>query len=405
MLQRISPDQLKLGMFIHGFEGSWLKHPFWRSRFLLDRQADLAMLRASELTAIVIDVSRGVGPDRGLAARRRQAVTQVTPPVPMPGTARADRERARQTIVRARGVARRIYTNAARGKPIDVREATALAGEIADCVARNPGMFIDMARLRTRDQYTYLHSVSVCGLMVNLARQIGLDEETVRALGLAGLLHDVGKTSVPPEVLNKPGRLDDAEFALIKLHPEAGHAMLRDAEGINQEALEVCLMHHEKMDGSGYPFGLRGDQISLAARMGAICDVFDALTSDRAYKDRWTPLRAVTAMHGWSGHFDPQLLFHFWRSIGVAPTGLLMRLRSGRLGVVLPDGNKGLRSKIRVFYSADNRRAVPLEDIFRGIGDVALGLEDPADWGFADWDAAVALLSEGRAAFPDRPAN
>lgn len=390
-------------MFIHGFEGSWLKHPFWRSRFLLERPADLALLRACDVTAVVIDRSRGVGPDLPAAPPPPPASGPL--PEPPPDAVKADREHARQTIARAQGVARRIYDDAGRGLSIDGREATAVVVEIADCVARNPGMFIDMARLKSKDEYTYLHSVSVCGLMVNLARQLGLDNEAVRAMGLAGLLHDVGKTSVPAQVLNKPGRLDDAEFALIKQHPEAGHAMLRGAEGINQEALDVCLMHHEKIDGSGYPFGLKGDEISLAARMGAICDVFDALTSDRAYKDRWTPLHAVTEMFGWAGHFDPQLLFQFCRSIGVAPTGLLVRLRSGRLGVVLPDGAQGVRSKIRIFYSAERRRAVALEDVFRGIGDAVVGLEDPADWGFTDWDAAVRKLSEGYGALPESPGS
>lgn len=386
-------------MFIHGFEGSWLKHPFWRSRFLLERPADLALLRACDVTAVVIDLSRGAGPDSPEVIPPAPA----PPPDPSPEAVRADREHARQTIAHAQGVARGIYENAGQGLPIDAREAAAVVVEIADCVARNPGMFIDMARLKSKDEYTYLHSVSVCGLMVNLARQLGLGDDTVRAMGLAGLLHDVGKTSVPAQVLNKPGRLDDAEFALIKRHPEAGHAMLRGAEGINQEALDVCLMHHEKLDGSGYPFGLKGEEISLAARMGAICDVFDALTSDRVYKDRWTPLHAVTEMSGWTGHFDPDLMFQFCRSIGVAPTGLLVRLRSGRLGVVLPDGGQGIRSKIRVFYSAERRRAVALEDIFRGVGDVVVGPEDPADWGFDNWDAAVRKLSEGYNALPDSP--
>lgn len=386
-------------MFIHGFEGSWMAHPFWRTRFLLERPADLALLRGSSVSAVLIDVSRGAAPDP--AKTLPEAVPAQLPPAASPEALRADRDHARQTIAHARGVAQEIYENAQNGLSIDAREAIPVVAEIAECVARNPAMFIDMARLKTKDQYTYLHSVSVCGLMVNLAREIGLDDETVRAMGLAGLLHDVGKMTVPAEVLNKPGRLDAGEFALIKQHPEAGHAMLHGAEGINQQALDVCLMHHEKIDGSGYPFGLKGEAISLAARMGAICDVYDALTSDRVYKDRWTPLRAVTEMHSWTGHFDPDLLFAFCRSIGVAPTGWLVRLQSGRLGVVLPEGTQEARSKIRVFHSAVTRRAVALEDLFRGLGDRVVGTEDPADWGFTDWDAAVRKLRDGQPALPD----
>jgi putative nucleotidyltransferase with HDIG domain len=391
-------------MYIHGFEGSWLTHPFWRSRFLLERASDLALLRASDVPAVIVDISRGLAPD----AAAESVPPAVSAPAPSPWSSdaapdalKADREHARRTIAEARHVAQGIYENAARGLPIDALEAGPVVAEIADCVARNPAMFIDMARLKSKDEYTYLHSVSVCGLMVNLAREIGLDDDMARAMGLAGLLHDVGKMTVPADVLNKPGRLSEDEYDLIRQHPENGHVMLYGGKGVNQEALDVCLMHHEKMDGTGYPFGLEGHAISLAARMGAICDVYDALTSDRAYKERWTPLRAVTEMHSWTGHFDPELLFAFCHSIGVAPTGLLVRLQSGRLGVVLPDGGQGTRSKIRAFHSIETRRSVPLEDLFKGVSDLVLGFEDPADWGFTNWDAAVHQLMDGHAALPD----
>jgi HD-GYP domain-containing protein (c-di-GMP phosphodiesterase class II) len=238
--------------------------------------------------------------------------------------------------------------------------------------------------------------------MVNLARELELDEATVRALGLAGLLHDVGKMAVPAEVLNKPGRLDAAEFAAMRRHPEEGYAMLAGGAGVVQEALDVCLLHHEKIDGTGYPFGLKGEAIGLAARMGAICDVYDALTSHRVYKEPWTPVRAVTEMDSWKGHFDEKLLFAFCRSLGIGPTGRLVRLRSGRLGVALPDGTQGTRSKIRVFYSTVTGRPLPLEDLFRGLGDRAVGAEDPADWGFTDWEATVARLIDGHMVAPDR---
>nr|WP_257215146.1 HD-GYP domain-containing protein [Sphingomonas sp. R-74633] len=397
MLQRIAPSQVKLGMFIHGFEGSWMTHPFWRSRFLLERAVDLEQLRASEVAVVVIDLARGIGPD---------GAAPVPPPAEpydpawiqdrSPEVVKIERDQARRAIAHARDVTQEIYENAGRGLPIDARLAAPVVAEITDCVARNPAMFLDMTRLKSKDEYTYLHSVSVCGLMVNLSREIGLEDGQVRAMGLAGLLHDVGKMAVPAEVLNKPGQLNDYEFEVIKQHPENGHVMLYGGNGVNQEALDVALMHHEKMDGSGYPFGLQGEAISLAARMGAICDVYDALTSDRVYKDRWTPVKSVTKMRSWTGHFDPKLLFAFFRSIGVAPTGSLLRLASGRLGVVLPEGTQGARSKIRAFYSTETRRPVPLEDIFRGLSDRALGEEDPADWGFTNWEATVRTLMEGR---------
>lgn len=400
-------------MFIHGFEGSWLKHPFWRTRFLLERPDDLELLHASDVPAVLIDDSRGLGVpaaqsspvDRRPVLRPAfQPVLASAPPGPWKASfdsTRGEKERTKQTIARSKRVVKSIFDGARDGQPIDTAQAAPVVAEIADCVERNPGMFIDMSRLKSKDEYTYLHSVSVCALMVNLSRQIGLDEESVRAMGLAGLLHDVGKMTVPLEVLNKPGRLDEQEFALIKAHPERGHEMLRGGEGVNQETLDVALLHHEKVNGTGYPFGLKGEAISLAARMGAICDVFDALTSDRAYKDRWTPLRAVTEMQSWEGHFDADLLFSFCRSVGVAPTGMLVRMRSNRLGITLPDGSKGTRSKVRVFHSAVERAPVALEDVFPGLngaGDQIVSAEDPDRWGFVDWREMSEQLIEGRAA-------
>jgi hypothetical protein len=167
---------------------------------------------------------------------------------------------------------------------------------------------------------------------------------------------------------------------------------------VTQEVLDVSLLHHEKVDGSGYPFGLKGEAISLAARMGAICDVYDALTSDRPYKQGWTPLRAATEMYGWEGHFDRELLFKFFRSIGVVPPGLLVRMRSNRLGIVLPDGAKEVRSKVRIFHCAVEKSPLTLEDVFlssSGGADQIVSEENPARWGFADWQALSEKLVAG----------
>ncbi|AQR74066.1 HD-GYP domain-containing protein [Sphingomonas sp. LM7] len=407
MLRRIAPSQSRMGMYIQGFEGSWFSHPFWRTRFLLERPEDLAALLASDVAAVVIDVERGIGP----ADSAPPTAAAITPPkrisiVAVPtasvtDAAKADRERARKTIARSKRVMKGVFDGARLGNPVDAEAVMPVVEDISDAVDRNPAMFIDMARLKSKDEYTYLHSVSVCALMVNLARQIGLDEPVVRSMGLAGLLHDVGKMAVPDEILNKPGRLSEEEFALVRTHPEQGHAMLENGGGVTQEVLDVSLLHHEKIDGTGYPYGLKGDAISLAARMGAICDVYDALTSDRQYKQGWTPLKAATEMYGWEGHFDRELLFKFFRGIGIVPTGVLVRMRSNRLGIALPDGSKETRSKVRVFHCALERVPLTLEDIFltsSGGSDHIVSEEDPVHWGFADWRTLSERLSAGRAA-------
>jgi HD-GYP domain-containing protein (c-di-GMP phosphodiesterase class II) len=396
-----------MGMYIHGFEGSWFSHPFWRTRFLLERSEDLAALLASDVPAVLIDVDKGVAPAEprpqataARAARAAPTLVAIEPLVPR-DAAKIDRELARKTIARSKTVLKDIFEGARLGRPIDAGDVASVVTDISGAVDRNPAMFIDMARLKSKDEYTYLHSVSVCALMVNFASQLDLDEPTVRSMGLAGLLHDVGKMAVPDAILNKPGPLDENELALIRTHPEHGHAMLANGEGVTQEVLDVSLLHHEKVDGTGYPHGLKGDAISLAARMGAICDVYDALTSERPYKEGWTPLRAATEMHSWEGHFDRELLFKFFRSVGIAPTGLLVRMRSNRLGITLPDGGRETRSKVRVFHCALERAPLTLEDVFlssAGGSDQIVSEEEPDRWGFADWQALSQRLIAGRAA-------
>jgi hypothetical protein len=226
--------------------------------------------------------------------------------------------------------------------------------------------------------------------MVNFARHLGLPDDTVRDLGLAGLLHDIGKMDVPPEILNKPGRLSDEEFAIARLHPERGCAILDRADAIPAAAIDVCRHHHEKIDGTGYPFGLKGGEISLAARMGAICDVYDALTSDRVYKQAWSPIEAVTAMHGWDGQFDRDLLFTFYQSIAVFPVGMVVRLRSQRLAVVLSNGRRASRPRLRVFYDTVSNGLVDPRDITLADDDACKTVvrqESAVDWGAQDWPA------------------
>ena len=165
-----------------------------------------------------------------------------------------------------------------------------------------------------------MHSVAVCALMVALARQLGHDDAACRDAGLAGLLHDLGKAAMPLDILNKPDKLSPAEFAIIRSHPVRGHEMLLESKGAPQAALDVCLHHHERVDGEGYPHRLSGERLSQLARMGAVCDVYDAITSNRPYKAGWDPSVSIARMASWKGQFDEAVFGAFVRSLGIYPT-------------------------------------------------------------------------------------
>jgi len=292
-----------------------------------------------------------------------------------------------------------MFEEARMGKAVDTGAARQLVEDITDSVARNPDALISLARLKTADAYTYMHSVAVCAMMVALARQLGLGAEQTRLAGIAGLMHDLGKAAMPMDVLNKPGKLTEAEFAIIKTHPREGHRLLQSGNNVDPIVLDVCLHHHEKTDGSGYPDGLKGDDISLFAKMGAVCDVYDAITSNRPYKSGWDPAHSLRKMAEWAnGHFDPKVFQAFVRSLGIYPVGSLVRMSSGRLGVVVEQKGKSLTTPmVKVFFSTNsNDRIVPeMIDLSQpSTREHIVSREDPSKWNFKDLNELWSGLSD-----------
>jgi len=299
-------------------------------------------------------------------------------------------QHAREVLARSREAVMRLLRDVRLGRSISLAEVHPVLEDISSSVARHPSALISCAKLKSRDEYTYMHSVAVAALMLNLARRLGLDEQEVHDAGMAGLLHDIGKMAVPEAILNKPGKLSDEEFALVRTHSERGHSMLLAAGDMPEIALDVCLHHHERVDGTGYPHGLRGSEISIHARMGAICDVYDAVTSARVYKDAWQPADSLARMYSWKGHFDEAVLEAFIKSLGIYPIGSLVRLSSGQLAVVVDQREEdAMRPLVRSFYSAVACRPTMPSTIDLAAsarGEVIVRRENPANWGFADWD-------------------
>lgn len=380
-------------MHLQAFCGSWLEHPFWRTKFILTDPADIVLIRESAIREVWIDIAKGqdVLVQAGAAEENFETVETLPPPVRQlqeKSTFANEVKRASRIVEKGREAVVSMFQEARMGKAIEADAAAPLVEEISNSVMRNPGALISLARLKTADDYTYLHSVAVCALMIALARKLGLDEQETREAGMAGLLHDLGKAGVPLEVLNKPGKLTEEEFALVKRHPEQGYKLLSEGKGASQASMDVCLHHHEKFDGSGYPEGLAGENISLLARMGAVCDVYDAITSNRPYKAGWDPAESIKRMAEWKGHFDPVVFQAFVKSLGIYPVGSLVRLESGKLGVVTEQGEQSLlKPKVKVFFSTKSQAYIKPEtiDLGRSAEKIA-GREDAEKWGIKDVD-------------------
>jgi len=404
MLKRIEVAEVKLGMFIHKLEGSWLKHPFWRTKFLLTDPQILADLRASEVEGVLIDVEKGddvagAGGPRPRSALRRPLVTVGTS---APATAMGLAERVRlerirnipserpassnvvpfdvrsmtplgtarevghaKTIVaRADRVLSAVFEQARLGKAISRGQVEPIIEDLFASVQRNPHAFNGLMRIRRENGSLYAHGLAVSALMIALGRQVGLDEQRVKDAGLAGLLMDVGMGHLPIDVAAISEDLSEAERKIVETHTTLGYEFLQLGGEIPDDVAKVCLEHHERCDGTGYPRGLVADDISLFGRMAAICDVYDSMTSDRPHRPRIDPNAALGLMRAMEGELDDDILDQFIESVGVYPIGSVVRLSTGRLALVV-DQNPGDYTHPRVwaFYDISSRRVIKPEDL------------------------------------------
>ncbi|WP_197047025.1 HD-GYP domain-containing protein [Paucibacter sp. KBW04] len=257
-------------------------------------------------------------------------------------------------------------------------------------VRRQPAALVNLARIKVAGDCAYAHAVSVGVLMLALACQLGLDDETCRDYGLAGMLQDLGMSQMPQALLQQPGVLSPAQFQHLRAHATLGHQMLLRSGMGEGPWLDAALQHHERCDGGGYPQGLQAEQIAPVARMGAICDVYDALTSERSHRPAWTPVQALAAMAAARGQFDRSILAAFIKLVGVYPVGTLVRLASQRLALVIESRPEAPRQPLlQPFFSlrtGSRLQAQALDTLLEPEADRILHVESPKTWGFSDLD-------------------
>ncbi len=349
-------SQLKLGMFVCELDRPWLGTPFLFQGFRIQNLEEIERLKAS-CESVYIDLEKSIktrpaAPPK--PASRRHVYALASSFENEIQSANEIRESTRVTVDQ-------LFDDVAHGRMIDLAGIKRVMHDTVDGILRNPDAHVCLTQLKQRDEYTAQHSINVCVLSVALARQVGLRRSDIETLGVAALLHDIGKIKMPLEVLNKPDRLTPEEFAIMKQHPLTGRQMLERRYDLPYHIAEVAFSHHERISGGGYPRGLKTDEISLFSKMVAIVDVYDAITSDRCYHDGMSPTEALTKMYGWRlTDFDGELLEQFIQCVGIYPVGTLVELTSGEVAIVIsvnPDFR--LKPKVNIVLDSSKHTLYP----------------------------------------------
>jgi cyclic di-GMP phosphodiesterase len=372
MLKKVKTDKLKPGVFIHDFNSGWLEHPFLRNRVLLQNDSEIEKVISRGIREVYIDTERGLDVDDAPTKQQvdkviESEISKIQPEKPCIGGSipLADELANARLLLDDSKQQTQVLMDAVRmGIKLDVPQVEIVVEKMTESVLRNKDALVSLARIKNKDEYTYLHSVAVAALCISFGHHLELESAQIKALGVGGLLHDIGKVRVPLEILNKPETLTEKEFEIIKQHVKHGDSILRDTTGIDEMSICVTCHHHERLNGSGYPEGLKGDEISEFGQIAAIVDIYDALTSERCYKRSMPPTEVLRKLFEWSdGYLNRGLVERFILHMGIYPIGTVVRLRSGIIGVVVSHGERGLLAPVvrAVYNTTREKLVVPYE--------------------------------------------
>ena len=363
-VQKVMVKELKIGMYVSGLDRSWLGTPFPLQGFLIDSEAVKDTLK--DLCEFVyVDFAKSdiaePAPARPRAvARNRKTLEQLFPDKTLLNYTDArdfgdEYPHAQAAITTLTQSVTGMFDAIRRGGSIDAVRVKSAVEPMIESITRNPDACIWLARMKQADTYTYQHSIGCSIWAVALGRQLGLPKADLRSLAIGGLLFDVGKLQVDSTLIESDRVLDDEEYALVQEHVNLGLSAVKASGVINQDVLDMIEMHHERHDGSGYPHSLAGDQIPISARIAAIVDCYDAITSHRNYAEALPPSIAIKMMYEWRDiDFQAELVEEFIQAVGIYPAGTLVELSSGQVGVVLSEyRTRRLRPKIMVLLDAD----------------------------------------------------
>lgn len=406
MDRKVNVAYLKKGMYVSNLDRPWLDTPFLLEGFMIKSEEDLSALN-QYCTYVYIDTDRGIGAseyiedvpqlktnsylERFLQDNKKKVEYKNTRPT------KEEIPAAQTALESASKQVAHIMEDVKEGKNLNIDAVRGVVEPILDSIIRNSEAYMWLSMMQKKSSYTYSHSVDNCALAIAFGRFMGLPKKDLRTLAIGLLMMDMGNVNVPEGILNKKGRLTEAEYRIVKKHVGHSVVILKKTKGMNEDIINIALTHHERFDGSGYPNALQGTQIPVYGRMAAIIDCYDAMTSNRPFSSAKSPYTALQNIYNWRGSaFQPELVEQFLQCMGVYPTGSLVEMTNGAVAIVLEQNlTQRMRPKVMLILDEEKQHlmeyktvnlATTYEDasrvpmnIYRGLDPGAYGI-DPTEY-------------------------
>lgn len=390
MIKKVKTEQLQVGVYVHDFNCDTADQKIFINKSYIKSDKAIKILHNWGIKEVYIDTEKGIDElPRKIKAPILPKIPSelskfgITSPAPKKLVPLVEEvERASEVKNDAVTLLSETATSIKTGTPIDIDKAYRVVEKMEESVLRNKEALLLLTRIRQKDEYTLMHSISVSSMILAFCSFMDMPHETTLNIAMGALFHDIGKTKIPLQILNKPGRLTDEEFEIIKKHSEHSMEILSTTKDLPLEVFDIALHHHERYDGSGYPYGLTGENIGIGSRLASICDVFDAYTSERCYKQGVDRVSGLKKVYDLSGEvFDKELAYDFIRFLGVYPVGTFVRLTNGLVGVVADSGENMLQPIVRVFYDEERKRTINVTELDTYQHGVSVaGYEDVEAW-------------------------
>ena len=402
MERKVNVAYLKTGMYVSNLDRPWIDTPFLLEGFLIDNEDDLSVL-SEYCIYVYIDPDRGISAEEYIEEAPRLRTNAYLERFLQDNKKKVNYENksttkeelpaAQHALEDASNQVAHIMENVKEGKNLDIEAVKGVVEPILDSIIRNSEAYMWLSMMQKKSAYTYSHSVDNCALAIAFGRYMGLPKKDLRTLAIGLLMMDMGNVNVPAGILNKAGRLTQAEYRIVKKHVGHGVEILKKTKGMSEDVVNISLTHHERFDGSGYPNALQGAQIPVYGRMAAIIDCYDAMTSHRPFSAAKSPYVALQNIYNWRGSaFQPELVEQFLQCIGVYPTGSLVEMTNGQVGIVLEQNlTQRMRPKIMLILDEDkvNLKEYKIADLseqFEDASNLPLNIHRGLDPGIYDID-------------------